>query len=200
MRTELERARRDFEEERRRKAELLTSIVDKKELHAAYVHELAEAEGRLKDLLAGLEEGEVAVPLTAFKGNLPWPVTGRVRVGFGKKKHPKFDTYTIENGIEIETAPDSAVKAVHDGTVVFADRFQGYGLLVVLDHGGRHYTLYGHLGEASVKTGDKVSSGQELGRSGSDSGSDLYFEVRYQERPEDPREWLEKAEARAREP
>jgi septal ring factor EnvC (AmiA/AmiB activator) len=198
MRAELEKARRDFEDERRRKAELLTSIVEKKELHAAYVHELEEAEGRLKDLLAGLGEGEVSVPLSVFKGGLPWPVPGRIRVSFGKKKHPKFDTYTIENGIEIETAPESPVKAVHEGTVAFADRFQGYGLLVVLDHGGRHYTLYGHLGEVIVKPGDKVGSGQTLGRAGVESGADLYFEVRFQGRPEDPREWLQKADARSR--
>jgi septal ring factor EnvC (AmiA/AmiB activator) len=198
MRAELEKARRDFEDERRRKAELLTSIVEKKELHAAYVHELEEAEGRLKDLLAGLGEGEVSVPLSVFKGGLPWPVPGRIRVSFGKKKHPKFDTYTIENGIEIETAPESSVKAVHEGTVAFADRFQGYGLLVVLDHGGRHYTLYGHLGEVIVKPGDKVGSGQTLGRAGVESGADLYFEVRFQGRPEDPREWLQKADARSR--
>jgi septal ring factor EnvC (AmiA/AmiB activator) len=49
-----------------------------------------------------------------------------------------------------------------------------------------------------VKPGDKVGSGQTLGRAGVESGADLYFEVRFQGRPEDPREWLQKADARSR--
>jgi len=199
VRAESEKARRDFEEERKRKAELLTSIVEKKELHAAYVHELEDAEGRLRSLLSGLGEGDVTVPLPAFKGSLPWPVQGRIKVPFGKRKSSRFETYTIENGVEIEAPPDSAVEAVHDGTVVFADRFQGYGLLVVLDHGGRHYTLYGHLGEVAVQTGEHVSGGGVLGKTGGEPGSSLYFEIRFQEQPEDPSEWLKKGEARAAE-
>jgi septal ring factor EnvC (AmiA/AmiB activator) len=192
-RAEADEARRNFEEERRRKGELLTSIVEKKELHAAYVHELEEAEGRLKALLAGLEEGDVAIPLPAFKGSLPWPVAGRIKVPFGKRRH-KFETYTIENGVEIETTPEAPVGAIHEGTVVFADRFQGYGLLVVLDHGARHYSLYGHLGEIAVKTGDRVTGGAPLGRVGTEPGSDLYFEIRFQEQAVDPAEWLKKPE------
>jgi septal ring factor EnvC (AmiA/AmiB activator) len=199
VRAESEKARRDFEEERKRKAELLTSIVEKKELHAAYVHELEDAEGRLRSLLAGLSEGDVTVPLPAFKGSLPWPVPGRIKVPFGKRKSSRFETYTIENGVEIETPPETSVAAVHDGTVVFADRFQGYGLLVVLDHGGRHYTLYGHMGEISVQTGDRVLGGGVLGKTEAEPGSSLYFEVRYQEQAEDPAEWLKKGESKAAE-
>jgi septal ring factor EnvC (AmiA/AmiB activator) len=190
-----DQARRDFEAESVRKAELLNSIVEKKEVHAAYVKELEEAEGRLKSLLAGLGEEEVAIPLPAFKGSLPWPVEGRIRVPFGRKKHPKFTTYTVENGIEIETAPEGPVHAVHEGTVVFADRFQGYGLLVVVDHGGRHYSLYGHLGEIDVRVGDKLTGMQTIGRTGSEAPADLYFEVRFQEQAQDPAEWLRKPDA-----
>lgn len=194
-RAQADQARKDFEEERIKKGELLTSIVEKKEVHAAYVRELEVAEGRLKSLLAGLEEAEVTIPLPAYKGSLPWPVEGHIKVPFGKKKHPKFATYTIENGVEIETTPEQQVRAVHEGTVAFADRFQGYGLLVVLDHGGRHYSLYGHLGEVGVKTGEKVSQGQPLGQVGSESPANLYFEVRFQEQAEDPAEWLKKPDA-----
>lgn len=197
MRVELDKARRDFDEQRRKKSELLTSIVEKKELHAAYVRELEDAEGRLKTLLSGLGEGDASVPLSLFKGSLPWPAPGRIRVPFGRRKHPQFETYTIQNGVEIATAPDAKVAAVHDGSVVFADRFQGYGLLVILDHGGRHYSLYGHLAELAVRIGDKVETGQALGKVGPEA--DLYFEVRFQEQPEDPLEWLKKPDARERE-
>lgn len=196
LRTQLEGARRNLDAQRKRKTELLTSIVEKKETHAAYVKELEEAEGKLRALLQGMEEGEAAVPMSAFRGSLPWPSSGRVRSGFGRHKHPKFDTYTVQNGIEIDAPADSPARAVHEGTVVFADRFKGYGLMVVLDHGGKHHSLYAHLVETSVQMGQKVATGDILGTVGasSDEGSGLYFEMRFQGRPEDPLDWLKKPE------
>jgi septal ring factor EnvC (AmiA/AmiB activator) len=143
-----------------------------------------------------MEEGEAAVPMSAFRGTLPWPCAGRVRSGFGRHKHPKFDTYTIQNGIEIDAAADSSARAVHEGTVVFADRFKGYGLMVVLDHGGKHHSLYAHLGETTVELGQKVAEGDILGTVGATSvqGPGLYFEMRFQGRPEDPLDWLKRPE------
>jgi septal ring factor EnvC (AmiA/AmiB activator) len=195
LRTELGRARRALDADRRRKSELLTSLVEKKELSAAYLQELQEAEGKLSQLLAGLVEGDVAVPMAAFKGALPWPVPGKVRLPFGRHKHPRFDTYTLHNGIDIEAAADQPVAAVHEGSVVFADRFRGYGLMVVLDHGSKLHTLYAQLGDARVQTGQRVPAGAVVGTTGSSGveGSGMYFELRAQGRPQDPLEWLGRA-------
>jgi murein hydrolase activator len=195
LRASRERARRSLDADRRRKTALLTEIVEKKETHAAYLAELQDAEARLTDLLNGLGEGDVPVPVAAFKGTLPWPADGRVRSTFGRHKHPKFDTYTLQNGIEIEAPADAPVEAVHEGEVVFAERFKGYGLMVVVDHGGKHHSLYAHLGEARVHAGQKVAAGEVLGTVGSTTleGPGLYFEMRFQGRPEDPLEWLRPA-------
>jgi septal ring factor EnvC (AmiA/AmiB activator) len=192
LRTRLVAARRSLDTQRGRKTELLTSLVERKELHAAYVDELAQAEARLQLLLSGLGGGEAAVPVAAFRGSLPWPVSGPVRAGFGRRKHPRFDTYTIHNGIEIDVPPDLPVRAVHEGTVVFADRFRGYGLMVVVDHGGKHHSLYAQLADLAVAVGQKVSAGDVLGSSGQGGvdGPGIYFEMRYQGRPEDPLDWL----------
>ena len=195
LRGELQRAQRQLEADRKRKAALLTSIVEKKETNAAYVLELQEAEARLQDLIAGLGTSDVRVPAAAFKGSLPWPVKGRIRVPFGLRKHPRFDTYTLQNGIEIAAEADAPVAAVYDGTVVFADRFKGYGLMVVLDHGGKHHTLYAHLSQVAVTPGRSIAAGDTLGLvGGSLEGAGLYFEVRFQGKPEDPTEWLKKEE------
>jgi septal ring factor EnvC (AmiA/AmiB activator) len=193
LRGSLERARRNLEADRAKKTELLTEIVEKKETNATYVQELADVEGKLRDLLAGLGQGDVSVPVAAFKGTLPWPLAGKVRVPFGRRKHPRFDTYTIQNGIEIGAPQDAPVVAVYEGTVAFVDRFKGYGLMVVLDHGGKHHTLYAHLAETSVQVGQKVAAGDTIGSSGIGiEGTGLYFEVRFQGRPEDPIGWLRK--------
>lgn len=198
QRAELERARRTLEADRRRKTKLLTEIVEKKETQAAYLQELQEAEARLGRLIEGLGEGEVAVPVVAFRGTLPWPVPGRVRVAFGRRKHPRFDTYTIQNGIEIEAPLETPVTAVHEGSVVFAAPFRGYGLMVVLDHGGKHHSLYAHLAEVKVRAGQRVEAGEVLGTVGSSGleGPGLYFEMRSQGRPEDPMGWLRPEEGR----
>ena len=192
LRARLTAARRRLDAQRARKTELLTSLVERKELNAAYVEELAQAEARLQELLSGLGGGEVAVPLGAFRGSLPWPVEGRVRAGFGRRKHPRFDTYTVHNGIEIEAPPDAEVRAVHEGRVVFADRFRGYGLMVVVDHGAKHHSLYAHLAEIAVVPGQEVAAGTVLGVADPDgeNGPGVYFEMRYQGRAEDPLDWL----------
>ena len=192
LRTRLAAARRSVDAQRGRKTEMLTSLVEKKELNVAYVEELGQAESRLQQLLSGLGGDEVAVPLGAFRGSLPWPVEGRVRAGFGRRKHPRFDTYTVHNGLEIESAPDAEVRAVHEGRVVFAERFRGYGLMVVVDHGGKHHSLYAQLAEVLVAPGQDVEAGTVLGTAdpAGPAGPGVYFEMRYQGRPEDPADWL----------
>jgi len=192
LRADLDRARRALEGDRQRKSELLTSIVEKKETHAAYLQELEEAEGKLGQLLSGLTATDITVPITVFKGALPWPARGRVSITFGRHKHPRFETYTLHNGIEIDAPVDAPVRAVHDGTVAFADQFLGYGLMVILDHGGKNHTLYAHLAETSVRPGQRVSAGDVVGTVGASSveGPGLYFELRSQGKPQDPLEWL----------
>jgi septal ring factor EnvC (AmiA/AmiB activator) len=194
LRARLTAARRGLDAQRARKTELLASLVEKKETNAAYVTELEQAESRLQQMLAGLGEGTVKVPLGALRGSLPWPVEGRVRAGFGRRKHPRFDTYTVHNGLEIEAAPDAPVRAVHEGRVVFADRFRGYGLMVILDHGDKRHSLYAQLAEVAVATGQEVAAGTVVGKAGPGGagGPGVYFEVRFQGRPEDPQGWLGK--------
>jgi septal ring factor EnvC (AmiA/AmiB activator) len=166
--------------------------VEQKETQAAYLKELEEAESKLRALLDGLATGDVAIPIAVYKGSLPWPVPGRVSVPFGRRKHPRFDTYTLQNGIEIEASEGAPVQAVHEGSVAFAELFRGYGLMVVLDHGGRHHSLYAHLAECRVKMGDRVTAGDVIGTVGSTGLEDagLYFEMRFQGKPHDPLDWL----------
>lgn len=192
LRSALERTRRSLDADRARKTDLLTQIVEKKEIHAAYVKELEEAEAKLERLIQGFAESEVTVPLAAFKGTLPWPVPGRVQVPFGRRKHPRFDTYTVQNGVEIEARAEASVSAVHEGTVVFAGRFRGYGLMVVIDHGGKHHSVYAHLDETAVQPGRRVAAGDVIGAVGSTrlEGPGLYFEMRFEGQPEDPADWL----------
>jgi septal ring factor EnvC (AmiA/AmiB activator) len=185
-------AQRGLDRERARRTARLTEIVSHKESRAEYLADLQAAESRLRERLAAGAAGGAPPPLTAVKGALPWPAPGAVRVGFGRRRHPAFGTSTPHNGIQIGAAEGETVRTVHDGEVVFAEHFRGYGLLVVVDHGGRHHTLYGHLGSASAAPGARLRAGEALGTVGppADEPSGLYFEVRVGGRPEDPLDWL----------
>jgi len=196
LRAELERTRRELDGQRARKTALLTRIVERKETHAAYVDELRQAEERLTRFLGGLEGVDAGVPIAALRGDLPWPAEGTLRLGFGRRKHPRFDTYTPQNGWDLETRPDAVVVAVHEGQVAFADHFRGYGLMVILDHGGKYHSLYARLSTADVKVGQHVATGERIGAAGTieSNGAGVYFEMRHQGRPEDPADWLKRAE------
>jgi murein hydrolase activator len=194
LRIEVERRRKRLDAERRRKTELLTTLVERKETHLAYLDELEQAEGKLRQILESGAVDDVSVPLAALRGTLPWPVTGKVRVGFGPRKDPKFDTVTPHNRIEIEARPESPVRAVHEGAVTFAGRFLGYGLMVVVNHGGKDNTLYAQLADTAVNVGDRVATGQVVGTLASEESAGLFFALHFQGRPVDPTDWLTRPE------
>jgi septal ring factor EnvC (AmiA/AmiB activator) len=99
------------------------------------------------------------IPLYEKKGDLPWPIEGEVVTHFGLQRHPQFKTTTMNNGIEISPRKNYViVRAIHPGKVVYSDYFQGYGNLIIVDHGMSYYSLYGHCSEILVKKGDLVKA------------------------------------------
>ena len=135
------------------------------------------------------------VGLDALRGRLDWPVRGQVVAPFGKFKHPEFAAEIVRKGVDIEAPLGEGIQAIERGRVVYADRFSGYGRMVIVDHGERYYTIYGHLSEIIKKMGDEVRRGEVLGRVGdSDSveGAKLYFELRKDGRSLDPIPWFKR--------
>lgn len=165
----------------------------------AALEEKARRLQRLVDTLSQQTTG--AAPLTdirSVQGALAWPVEGKVIERFGRQRNPKFATYTINNGLKIEAAPGTQVRAIFQGTVLFSQWFKGYGNLIILDHGNRVFSLYGNLKQSGVAVGDRIATGQVLAgvgeseetTSGATTTGHLYFEVRHDNRPEDPQKWL----------
>ncbi len=129
----------------------------------------------------------------ARKGGLPPPSPGPITVGFGRVLNPKFNTVTVQNGIDIAAPPGAPVRAVAAGRVVHAGWFKGYGNLVIVDHGEGYHTLVAHLATMQTAMGEEVDQGAVLGTvgdSGSLKGAYLYFEIREKGHPVDPRPWL----------
>ncbi len=129
----------------------------------------------------------------AQRGKLPFPVTGDIVSYFGKQKHAEFNSFTFNNGISIAASHDAGIHAVFDGEVIFADKFKGYGNMLIIDHGGGFFTLYAHASRITKKVGATVRKNEivaHVGDTDSSRGTQLYFEIRYQGKPVDPSPWL----------
>jgi septal ring factor EnvC (AmiA/AmiB activator) len=171
---------------------LLKKVRSEKETGRALQRQLAESTGRLQNLLAELQRRkEKALPQTATefetgKGNLPWPLRGKIIAGFGSQVHPRYKTKTSNLGIDIKAELPAAVRAVAAGRVAYADQFLGYGNLVIVDHGGGFYTLYSNLTEMSAQVGTEVAAGTKVGV----VADYLHFEIRRDGKAVNPIDWL----------
>lgn len=131
-------------------------------------------------------------PLSSRRRTLPWPVAGAVQQRFGRTRDARFGTTVVRNGVDIAAAAGTVVRAVHGGTVAFADQFEGFGRLVIVDHGTQAFSLYGYLSAIRVARGSPVQAGEAVGEVGEApaGGPSLYFELRVDGRPVDPLQWL----------
>jgi len=164
------------------------------ERELAVLEEKARRLQRLVDNLSQQQRGLApSLDIRAVKGALDWPVEGKVFERFGRQRNPKFATFTINNGLKIEALAGTQVKAVFSGTVLFSQWFKGYGNLIILDHGNRVFSLYGNVKGSTVAVGDRIATGQPIagvGESDEASSGHLYFEIRQDNRPDDPQKWL----------
>jgi septal ring factor EnvC (AmiA/AmiB activator) len=192
---QVRKRREEAEQARARQMDALKLIHREEALHRRAIRELRSARKRLAGVVRSIEgKRSVAQGFKSWRERLKPPVDGaRVEVPYGLRVDPRFKTKTKHQGVDIRAKAGARVKAVYPGKVAFAESFQGYGLLVILDHGGGYYTLYAHLGRFLVAKGDKVPQGQAigtLGSTGSLKGPYLYFEVREGGRAVDPQKWV----------
>lgn len=115
----------------------------------------------------------------------------RVSSGFSMRLHPVFGTWREHKGVDYAAPHGTAVKATSDGTVEFVGRQNGYGNFVVLRHGDRYTTAYGHLSSfaGGLKQGSRINQGQTIGRVGSTgwaTGPHLHYEFRINNIHQDP--------------
>ena len=208
LRAEATREQAEIDHDAAKRRALLARVRDERAYHERMVGELTEASRRLEAFIRDLQAkqrrlarvppprapGETpSVGFGELRGRLPWPASGRILTAFGAQVHPRFGTKTFRNGVDIEASEGTDVAAVYAGHVVFTGWFKGYGNLIILDHGHEYYTLYAHVADILVKEGDDVRQAQRIGtvgNTGSLAGPRLYFEVRYQGKPQDPEQWL----------
>jgi septal ring factor EnvC (AmiA/AmiB activator) len=176
---------------------LVDSIDARRDLNAQLTGELQDAQAKLQASMAQIDGGRSAPPALAlrlFQGDLPWPGRGPVLRHFGRQPSSRFGTAIVRNGMEIGVPEGQPVRSVHEGTVAFADQFEGYGNLVIVDHGARAYSLYGYLGALGVNRGQRLDAQAAVGTAGRNPAGNpaLYFELRVDGTAVDPLQWLKK--------
>lgn len=196
-RTVVEGRRREVAASRVAKEKLLATLRTSEEGSQKQLVVLEEKARRLERLVTLLSQQRQAtapiLDIRSVQGALPWPVEGKVAEKFGKQRDPKFATVTNHNGLKITARPGTPVRTVFQGTVLFSQWFKGYGNLIIIDHGNHVFTLYGNLKSPAAGAGERIAAGQAIAAvgEGEDGGSGhLYFEVRQNNRPEDPQKWL----------
>jgi murein DD-endopeptidase MepM/ murein hydrolase activator NlpD len=123
-----------------------------------------------------------------------WPVVGKLESGFGGRSNPFGGrSYEFHSGQDIDAATGDPVVAGASGKVTFTGWQNGYGQLVVIDHGGGLTTRYGHLSHIDVEQGKTVARSEFIGRVGStgrSTGPHLHYEVRINDEPVNPLQYL----------
>ena len=128
----------------------------------------------------------------ANRNSLPWPVAGTIVSEFGKTPHPVVPGIVVDHqGVEIAASSGSLAKAVFSGTVSRIIVIPGGGKAVLISHGG-YFTLYSNLSTVIVSVGDKVNTGQSLGKIYTDDTNTtlLGFQVWKGTVPQNPANWI----------
>jgi len=154
---------------------------------------LAALEGKMNRLEENMKAYESVLRERGYTPSV-WPVVGRLDSGFGGRRNPfGGSSFEFHSGQDIHAAYGDPVVAGASGKVTFVGTQNGYGQLIVIDHGGGLTTRYGHLSHIDVTQGQTIERAQFIGRvgsSGRSTGPHLHYEIRINDEPVDPLQYL----------
>jgi len=197
LRASQQRESERLQEKKRTRKQAVAALSRELENQGGKLKRLKTNEQELQQLVSSLQELLVDIPVDAsqqqpfksLKGKLRWPTRGRLAKRFGSRRGSAGLKW---RGVMIEAAEGGDVRAVAQGRVAFSDWMRGFGLLVIIDHGDGYMSLYGHNQTLYKEVGEWVDTGEvvaQLGASGGQSASGLYFEIRHKGQPINPVRW-----------
>ena len=179
---------------RQKQSRLLSRIRSDKNSRLSLLSTLEKSLKEIEKRLAQEKSG--GGKFLALKGKLPCPLGEKCKIlrGFGPVKDKTYGTVFNNPGVDFDAAPGQKAYSVADGSVSDVVWLPGYQYVVIVNHSGNFYTIYGNLASATVKRGDKVKKGEILGKVSSDNWLDknprLHFEIRHGKKKENPIHWL----------
>jgi septal ring factor EnvC (AmiA/AmiB activator) len=179
------------------RASIIASLDQQLKTQGGVLGKLQVDANALESLISSIEEILIESPEPSFddrpfakmRGQLSWPVKGKVNRFFGRQKQWSELRW---QGVVIEAPVGSHVRAISGGRVAFADWLRGLGNIIIIDHGNSYLSLYGHNESLFMSAGEWVEAGDIISSIGSSGGQDkpsLYFEIRSKGRPQNPTKW-----------
>ena len=180
--------------EKRRKEQAKKGVTEKKEEIAREPDRPIVA--KEEPIIAATETFNLSKNFVANKGNLPMPVTGAATIisSFGVHKHSEWNVSTNNSGIDIQAQRNADIRAIFEGEVSRIIAFPGYNNCVILRHGD-YYTFYANIINVYVKQGQKVKTGEALGKIYTDSDTGIafmHFQLWEKTTKLNPAPWLKK--------
>ncbi len=172
-----------------RKESLLDRLREERETLEEELEAMLQESRRIQAQIQAFQRANVGRG-PVYRGGFASPLSGRLSSGFGYRIHPISRTRRMHTGIDIAAPTGSPIRAAGSGTVISAGWMRGYGLTVIIDHGGGRSTLYAHCSRVFVRAGQRVGTGDRIaavGSTGFSTGPHLHFEVRIDGVPVDPR-------------
>ena len=164
-----------------------SSEIIKRENLLADQERLVEFIKRLDDLASGPKDRG----FKNAKGTLDQPIFEIS--GLSKNLPKSFQNDLFSKGLFIHGAKDAEVRNIYDGTVVFSDWLRGYGLMILVDHGGGYLSLYANTDQLLRQPFERVESGEVIAIAGNTDGrssTGIYFEIREDGLPIDLTGWF----------
>lgn len=128
-------------------------------------------------------------PFAQLRGKLSWPLQGHVRKNFGTQ----IDQSELRwDGTLIDAQAGQSVHAIAAGKVIFAKWLEGYGLLIIINHGSGYMSLYGRNQSLLAQVGEHIKPGEVIatvGKSGGFHHTGLYFSIRHDAKALNPAHW-----------
>jgi septal ring factor EnvC (AmiA/AmiB activator) len=200
--------RQQLKTQRSTRQAILSQLRAKIRQDGAEIEQMERDKERLEELLAGIREAlklsdipdilDQGKPFASLKGKLRWPSRGAIVHRFGTPRRLGALSW---KGVWIASPRGQPIRAIWHGRVAFADWLRGFGLLLIIDHGGGYMSLYGHNESLYKEVGDWVRAGEliaTVGDSGGSTETGLYFEIRHKGTPQDPGHWCGEAVTRGR--
>lgn len=161
------------------------------------LNRLTADEKRLSELLRRLQSEFNQIPMNVdgngafarLRGKLPWPTTGRVAIEFGKARGVGNLNW---QGVVLRADEGAPVRAIWRGRIAFSGWLNGYGQVMVIEHGDGYMSVYGYNQSLAKEVGDWTESGEiiaTVGDSGGQKNAGLYFEIRHNGKPDNPAQW-----------
>ncbi len=184
-----------LESQKKEQQAFLVQVRQEKSVIERALAELEDDSNKLASRIRAIQLSRSGSGLTGPAGKFAWPTPGYTRVtsDYGMRVHPVLRTSRMHTGVDIGAPSGSPAVVGELGEVIYTGWFGGYGWTVVVDHGGDVSSMYPHLSKITVKEGQIVTRGQEVGKvgtSGLSTGPHMHFEVREKGDPVNPWQYL----------